>query len=325
MNSNFYPSPYIRYRDSARTIMQDAIIVLLPPFLMAWFYYGLRSLVLGLVSVLGCVCTSGLFSLLAGKKPNLRDFSPIVTGMVIALLLPASVPFYVPLTAGVFAMGVVKFPFGGTGYNLFNPAAGGLAFAALCFPKEIFSYTIPLETLPIVISEGVKYVQSPAAIMALGGIPSIDTTEMLLGNFPGPMGATNILVIGACLLYLLVRKSTVWYVPAVYLGTVSAVAALCGLEGVSAGQAVVLELISGSLPFVAVFMLTDPVTQPKRPLAKVCYAVAAGFFTMLFRYFGAVAPSSIFALLLANSLSPALDAWAEEIAAAGREVRYEGK
>lgn len=325
MAYNSHPSPYIRYRESARIIMQDAMIVLLPPYLMAYFYYGPRSLLLGLVSVVTCICTSGLCSLFSGRKINPRDFSPTVTGMIIALMLPASAPFYLPVVAGIFAMTVVKFPFGGTGYNLFNPAASGLAFAALCFPKEVFAYTTPLETLPIVIGEGMKFVQSPAAILAMGGIPSIETAEMLLGNFPGPMGATNILVIGACLLYLLIRKNIAWYVPVTYIGTVSLITAMCGLEGATIPQAIVLEVISGSLLFVAVFMLTDPVTQPKRPIAKVAYAFLAGLITMMFRYFGSVAPSSVFALLLANAFVPMLDTWAESRAAAERGADYEAE
>lgn len=303
--------PLIHRGEHSPMFLLDTAIALAPPFFMACFYYGLRSLAVGAVTVAAAILTNGLCSLLSGKGLAWWDASPLVSGMIIALLMPASVPFYVPVTAAIFAMVVVKFPFGGTGNNLFNPAAGGLCFAIICFGELICSYPVPLEPLPITVDGSVKLVQGAAALLKMGAVPSLSTQQLMLGNFAGPMGATNLLVLGACLVYLLVRRTVQWYVPATYLATVSLFAGLIHHEDLSYWQSIVLELVAGGLMFAAVYMLTEPVTLPKRPMARLMYALLAGTLTMLFRYYGAVTFSAPFALLLCNAFGPLLDRVAE--------------
>lgn len=312
MKLNAKPFPHIRAEERSPMLMLDTAIALIPPFFMACFYYGFRSLILGLHTVVAALLANVLSNLLSGKGIQWWDVSPIVTGMIIALMMPASIPIYVPVVAAVFAILVAKFPYGGTGNNLFNPAAAGLAFVSLCFGEQLVNYPQPLEPLPLVVDESVKLVQGAASLLKMGAIPSISVDQLALGNFAGPMGTTNILVIAACLIYLLIRRNIKWYVPLTYLATVSVFAANIHHENVTALESVVLELVAGSLMFVAVYMLTEPVTQPKRPMGRILYAITMGILTMLFRYYGQAPYSAVFALLLCNALTPLFDQLVEQ-------------
>lgn len=310
MKLSIYHSPYIHFRESSRTVMSDTLISLAPLYFMAYFYYGVRTLAIAAVSVFTCVAADWICTLLARGHVNFRDLSPVITGMIISLLLPAAIDYKIVAVAALFAILVAKAPFGGTGNNIFNPAAAGIAFVTVCWTDKVFAYTQPLDRLPLLLGEGVKFLQGPAATLKLGGTPSLSSTELILGNFPGSMGATNVLIILACLAYLLVRRNVKWYVPAAYLATVALIGALAHPFGASMMESAMYEVVTGSLLFVAVFMLCEPVTTPKRGLARLLYAICAGIVTMLFRYFGTLEQSAVFALLLMNALSPAFDSLA---------------
>lgn len=314
------PFPYIRAEERSPMFVMDTAIALIPPFFMACFYYGTRSLALGALTVTAALLANWLGNLFNGEGIEWWDASPLVTGMIIALMMPASIPFYIPMIAAAFAILVAKAPYGGTGNNLFNPAAAGLAFISICFGDQLTSYPVPLETLSMTVDETVKLVQGPMSLLKMNAIPTISTDQLMLGNFAGPMGTTNILVIAACLVYLMVRRNVKWYVPAAYLATVSFFAANIHHEEVTAVESVILELVAGSLMFVAVYMLTEPVTLPKRTTAKLLYAVTAGIITMLFRYYGVVLYSAVFALLLTNAFSPLFDRLAEQAYIVERSV-----
>ena len=300
--------PHIRQKDSCRTMMDDVIIVLAAVYLMASYYYGLRAVLLGLFAAgVAILCDLACKALLR-QHIIWRDHSSLVTALIIPLLMPASVQYAVVATAVIFALVVVKYPFGGVGNNLFNPAAGGFAFAAICFPRQIFAYPMPLDRIPLFGENTSGLVYSAAYTLKAGGIPtSGDLLELLLGNVAGPMGATNILVIFACLGYLIVRRTVRFQVPLCFLATCAAFAFLFPRVSIPRGESVVYELFSGCLVFGAVFMLTDPVSSPKRALSGTVYAIFAGMVTMLFRRFGNFEESFAFSLLLCNAFSPSFD------------------
>ena len=131
----FQNAPHVRQSESVLTIMTDVVIALVPLYIMSFFYYGVRALVLGLCGVASCLVFSAVGSLVSKERPNIRDLTSAITGLIIPLLMPADVPYYVILAACAVAILVVKLPFGGTGYNLFNPAAVGFASVALCWPE----------------------------------------------------------------------------------------------------------------------------------------------------------------------------------------------
>lgn len=299
--------PYIRHPESARTIMGDVIIALAPLYFMACFYYGYRILLVGAAAVLSCLLADWLCSYLLHGRINSRDLSAVVTGLIIPMLMTPAIDLPIVVAASLFAILVCKAPFGGTGHNIFNPAAAGVAFATICWSDQIFSYTQPLTHLPAAIDSTVTFLQGPTATLKLGGIPRLDLTELLLGNFPGPIGSTYTLIIAASLLYLLARNVVKWYSVLAYILPVAAIAAVSHPYGVSPAESIAYELFAGSLFFVAVFIVSDPVTSPKYRLSRILYGVCAGIVTMLFRYFSPLELSAVFAVLLMNALAPVFD------------------
>ena len=157
-------APYVRNRDTAFAVMMDVVIALLPLYFMAFYFFGLRALLLGLASTAAAVVSDFVCILLEGKRPYLRDISSVVTGMILPLLMSAATPYYVVVSASVFAIVFVKHVFGGVGQSAFNPAAAGFAFAAACWPTQVFSYPVPFAELEPFGGRGTnqRYLGSPA-------------------------------------------------------------------------------------------------------------------------------------------------------------------
>ena len=317
--------PHIRSRESNQTVMMDAVIALLPLYAMATYYYGKRAVALGLFSVAVTAVLDILCVITRRHVPNIRDLSPVVTGLLLPLLMPASVRFEVVAVAALFAVAVAKHPFGGVGENIFNPAVAGAAFATVCWPKAMFLYPVPFELLPVAVGDSVKLVNSPAYTLMLGGAPSTDMLDMLMGNYAGPMGATNILVLCTCFLYLAVRKTVSIWMTGAFLSSAALVAALMPRAMLSPLASVGYELMSGLTLIGAIFLLNDPVTSPKRKLPKLLYGFLAGAVSMLFRHLGGDEDSLLFALLVMNSTVWIFDLWGEHLAHAFRRKNIEFK
>lgn len=300
-------APHIRHSDNNKTLMGDMILTLLPLYLIGVCFYGLRVPVTMLFSVLVCWLCDMVCSLLHSRSINFRDFSAVVTGLIIPLLMPASVPFHVVAVAGVVAIAVVKHPFGGTGENLFNPAAGGVAFVIACWPRQMFSYPAIFSALPLWNTDEVLTFSGTAYTLKMGGLPGADLNDMLLGLVPGPVGTVSILVLLACLVYLSVRRTVHPLQPLCFLAAVALMAFAFPRADFSRTLSVFYELMSGSLVFGAVFLLNDPVTSPKRPAARALYGFVAGIVVMLFRHFGGFEQGLVFALLFMNALSEQFD------------------
>lgn len=313
MKLSSHLAPHIRSGFDVRTIMGDAIITLTALYIMAVFYYGQRALVLGAVSVFTCVSADMVCSLLRRRKPSLMDWSAVVTGLLLPLLMPASVPYKVVVAAGLFAILVVKQPFGGVGSNVFNPAAGGFAFAVVCWSKELFAYPMPFGSLPVWGEITAPLYSSTAYTMYVGGIPQIAPQNLLMGLAPGPMGTTNILVLGACLLYLALRRTVRFQQPFFLLAAVALVAFLNPRTGAAPWASVFYELTAMPTLFAATFLFSDPVTTPSRGTSKALYAFAAGLVLMAFRYTGGYEFTEPFAILAMNALTPVFDTLAEAI------------
>lgn len=317
--------PHIRSRESHQTITVDVIIALLPLYAMATYFYGKRAIVLGLFSAAITTVLDMLFVAFRHRVPNIRDHSALVTGLIIPLLMPASSRFDVVAIAAVFAMAIAKHPFGGVGHNIFNPAVAGIAFVSVCFPRSMFSYPVPFDVLPINITERIRLVAAPARSLALGGVPALAPLDMLLGNFPGPMGATNILVLITCLLFLAVRRSVSISLTASYIVGFSFVAAFWPRAMLTPELSVFYELTSGIALITAVFLINDPVTSPKRLESKVIYGLLTGIFCMVLRKIGRYEESILFALLIMNAAVWIIDMLGERIAHSIRRIKIESQ
>lgn len=314
--------PHIRSREGNATLMGDCIIAMLPLYMMATYFYGGRAIVLGLVGILFATVTDGLCVLLSYRVPNLRDLSAVVTGMMIPLLLPASVRVEIIAASAVFAIAVVKHPFGGTGHNIFNPAAAGVAFATVCWPTQVFAYPPVFSSLPLQIGEHLILASSPAKALALGGAPRVDWLDLLLGNCAGAMGATHILVLGTCLLYLIFRKLATWQNTLSFLAGAALVAGLFPRAPISPLRSIGYEWMSGLLLFGAVFLINDPVTTPKRQLPRMLYGFLTGALGMIFRHYGYFEESLLFAILIMNASVWMIDLWGEGLAHQSRRKHH---
>ena len=308
----FQNAPHVRQSESVVTMMADVIVALLPIYLIAFFYHGARSLVLGIFGVLFCGLLSVLGAILLREKPA-ADLTPIITGLIIPLLLPADIPYYVLFSACAVAIFVVKIPFGGTGYNLFNPAAVGFASVAICWPELVFRYPATMQKIEVFGESTVKIAQSPAYSLSLGAIPDQNILDLLLGSAPGPMGATNILVVVACGIFLIVKKAINWIEPVSFILPYSVLCLLFPRIGGSPLEALCYELFSGALIFGAFFMLTEPVTSPKRDFGKLMAGVSSAIVVFLFRYFGKFEMGFASALILMNVFSPIFDSVCENV------------
>lgn len=319
------PAPHIRDSASNRSVMGDVILTQLALYFMAIFYYGPRAGALGLCGVATCWAADAVCQLLRGRRPNPRDLSPVVTGIMIPLLMPASIDYSVVVAASLFAICVVKHPFGGLGHNMFSPAAGGVAFAIVCWPAAMFSFPNHFVRLEPWEPVAAALSHSDAYTLYLGGAPTTEFNDILLGMIPGPMGVTNVLVILACMIYLSARGTIRPLQPVLTLGTVALLAFCFPRADVSGLHSVFYELFCTSAVFCAVFQLTDPVTSPKRGVAKALYGLAAGVLIMVFRWYGGYEETTLFALLMMNALAPAFDRLAEHWAAQERRIRYGAK
>lgn len=285
-------SPHVRRTGSVAGMMFDVIVALLPIYIMAFYYNGIRAIWLGLAGVVSAVGFSALSALLSRRPLDLSDFTPVITGLIIPILMPADIPYYVIAVAEFVAIMVVKFPFGGTGENLFNPSAVGFAAVALCWPSLVFSY--PGGT-------------SPAYSLTIGAVPDYDILEMLLGKVPGPMGASCILVILASGLFLAIKKDINWRTPVFFLLSFGILSLIFRRITATALESALYELCSGMIVFGGVFMMSEPVTSPKNAYAVSVYSFIGGVVAYLFRRFGGFEDGFIFALILLNVIAPLFD------------------
>lgn len=308
----FQNAPHVRQSESVRTMMTDVIIALLPVYLMGFFYYGAKALLLGLCGVLSCVGFSAIGSLALKEKFSF-DLTPVITGLIIPLLMPANIRYFVIIAACAVAIFVVKVPFGGTGSNLFNPAAVGFAASAICWPELVFRYPVPVQNIELFGESTAKIAQSPAYSLALGAVPEYEVLDMILGSVPGPMGATNIFVVAACGIFLIVRKAVNWITPVSFLVPYALLSIAFPRIEASSFDVLCYELFSGTIVFGAFFMLSEPVTSPKRDFGKLMAGISSAVVVFLFRYFGGFEMGFASALIVMNVFSPVFDNICEEI------------
>lgn len=315
-------APHIRSDTNNKTVMGDAVVTLAALYFMAACYYGRRAIHLGLLSVAVCWAADAACVALRGRKVSLRDFSPVVTGMIIPLMMPANIPYHIVVVADLFAILIVKQPFGGLGNNLFNPAAGGIAFAIACWPSQMFSYPVPNVSLDLLGELGSGAASSISYSLYLGAVPLADYTSVLLGQQAGPMGTTCVLVICACLLYLVFRGTVRYQQSLLLLLTVAGLNFLFPRIAADGAASAFYEVLATPVLFCAAFMFTDPATSPIRNLGKGVYGVVGGIVVVLSSRFGGYEQTVVFAILLMNALSPALDQLAELYITRKRRMRY---
>jgi len=302
--------------------MGSMLLAMVPLLVMAVFNYGWNVVAL-VASGMGSAFFAELIFSLIQKKTYEFDFSPLVTGLMIAFLLPANAPFWYPVLGAVFAIWVVKMPFGGVGKNIFNPAAAGFVFLAVCFEKKVFSYP-GVNMVGHQLKEAVL-APSPAEILGKGGVPTPTILEVLLGRFPGPLGTTSIALMLCVATYVFFKRWRLLIIPAGFLSVAALFALFVHRLPSGMGPSLFFELTSGSLLFCALYVATDPVTASGSTLGRLMYGAGCGALTMLFRYTGRFEQGACIAILVMNAAAPYFDRIARRasMAVAARQNRTE--
>lgn len=277
-------SPHIRSGETTRRLMGTVLLALLPTLAAGVWFFGLRALLLTLVSVASCVASEWAFRAVTKSPGSIADGSAAVTGLLLALTLPATAPYWLAAVGGVFAIVVVKGLSGGLGQNIFNPALAARAFLMLLWPAWLVRYAPAGAELPLFGSTAdVVSAATPLHDMVMPALPAASPADMLLGNIGGCIGEVSALalLIGGAI--LLGRKVISWRIPAAYLGTV-AFLTLVFYKGEDPVAWMLYSLLGGGVMLGALFMATDYATSPALPAAQLVYGVGCGALTVLFRY-----------------------------------------
>lgn len=283
-------SPHIRTKLTVSRVMIDVALALVPTSVAAVYFFGLRALIMILASIAGAVISEYAIQKAFKKEVTIKDGSALVTGLLLALNVPVSLPIWKLVLGSVFAIVVVKQFFGGLGQNFMNPALGARCMLMTSFAKEMGSFTKPMTDMV-----------STATPLAGGEMPSV--TDMLIGNMPGSMGEVSkiALLIGAA--YLLYRGVIKIHVPAVYIITTMLTLLVCGtgMEGL------LNHLLTGGLILGAFFMATDYASTPITFKGQIVFAIGCGLLTALIRLYGAYPEGVSYSIIIMNVFTPLIE------------------
>lgn len=300
-------TPHIRENNSISDVMLDVIIALMPVAFAGVIYFGRRAFMVMLLSVVSCCAFEFLFEVLAHKKRTVKDFSAVVTGLLLSFILPVGIPYYMVIIGSFVAIVITKQLFGGIGQNFMNPALTARAFLLASFPVAMT--TFPIGRMEI-LDKAVDAVTGATPLSAeyVGTYPTL--WELFIGKtqngaaIGGCIGETCALAILIGFVYLLVRKVITARIPVAYLGTVL-VMYLLFKNDVNP----VSGLLTGGVMLGAVFMATDYVTSPTTKTGQIIFGVGCGALTCVIRFWGGYPEGVTYAIMLMNILTPLLDKW----------------
>ena len=326
------PAPHFRTSDSCLLMNLDVLVCVAALCVFSAIYYGWRPVFIVLLCMATALVCELLCCALMKRKPTVNDSTALTTGALVGAMMSPLAPYWVGMLASAVAICCLKMPFGGTGRNMFNPAAGGVAVVTLLFPSLMFSYPTLDTQLPL-SWDGLSTVltqKSPAAQLAAGAVPPYSVSDLLLGRYPGAIGTTAALILIACAIYLSIRHSGSPIITVSYLAT-------CVLGFwlfPQAENALLLELCAGYLLFAGIFLMGDPVTAPRFWLARIGYGILGGSVMILLRHVGQFEEGACFGILIVNAFAPILDRGAWRLwnavrrrfeARAEREVTVDGE
>ncbi len=315
-------SPHIKSGTSVERIMWTVVFCLLPPLLLSVFIFGFQTLFITMISVGSCVATEAISQKLLHRPVTIKDGSAVITGLLLAYVIPPGVPFWMPILGAVMAIYVAKHLLGGIGFNIFNPALIGRAFMVATFPVAMTSAWLPpLRDASVFhyMGSGVDAVSTATPLYVLKhygmgalvekfGSMSTIYTEFFLGWRPGCIGETSALLLLLGGLFLIYKRYITWHIPISVIVTVGFLTWAFGGDSLFTGDPV-LAVLSGGVMLGAFFMATDYVTSPNHPKGKLIFGAGVGALTVLIRLKGGYPEGVCYAILLMNALTPALDEW----------------
>ena len=300
-------SPHIYTKNDTRIIMQDVIIALMPAILAGIYFFGYRAALIAIVTVASSIAFEHLWNVAFKKKTTIFDLSGAVSGVLLALNMPATVPLWMPVVGSFFMIIIVKMCFGGLGQNFVNPALAARAFLLTSWPSLMTTFAEPkAKLLPIFAPDAVTH-STPLALIkdkAAENLPSY--IDLFVGNVGGCIGETSKIALLIGLIYLIVRNVVSWRVPVAYVGTVAVLTWVFGGEGFFTGDWV-FHLLSGGLFLGAFFMATDYTTTPVTQKGLIVFGVGCGILTVIIRLISRDPEGVSYAILLMNVASPLIE------------------
>lgn len=303
---NVSASPHIRSKVSTDKIMLMVIISLLPSALFGCWNFGIRALLVLLISVAAAVATEYIYEKCMHKTITVGDFSAVLTGLLLGMNMPPMIPLWMPALGSVFAILVVKQLFGGLGQNFMNPALAGRCFLMISFAGKMTDFTVPAGGMSNLYDTASG--ATPLAAMKAG--EAVDFVSLFVGNIKGTIGETSViaLLIGAA--FLLFMKVIDWRIPGTYIGSFAVFIALFDIfNGGFDFYHLLCEICGGGLLLGAFFMATDYVTTPITKNGQLIYGCVLGLLTGIFRMLGASAEGVSYAIIFGNLLIPLIERW----------------
>ena len=289
---NLSSCPHVRSKLTTQGVMTDVLIALLPTAILGVVFHGFQAFLVIALSMCSAVVTEYLFNVVTKRKQTIYDRSAMVTGLLLALTMPAKVPFYLPILGSVFAILVVKCLFGGLGHNIMNPALTGRAFLLISFGSMMTQYSV----------DGVS-AATPLALLGQG--QTVELLPILMGSASGVIGSSALgLILGG--IYLLLRGGITWEIPASMIATTWLFLVIFGGHGFAPSY-ILPQLFGGGLLMAAFFMATDPVSCPSTRDGQLVFGIFAGLLIGLFRVKGASPDSTTYAVLIADLVGPVID------------------
>ena len=302
--ANFVVSgtPHVRSKESIQSIMRDVIIALVPATAAGIYYFGLRALILIVAAIISAVFFEWLYEKITKKPVTINDLSAVVTGLLLAMNLPASAPVWVAIVGSAFAIIFAKQLFGGLGQNFINPALAGRAFLLASYPTEMTTWVVPNG----LAADAATYA-TPLAQLKNGALDA-SLEQLVIGQVGGTIGETCAiaLIIGG--IYLLYKHVISWKIPVIYIATVFILFAVIGRHGM---RMPLQEIFACGVMLGGIFMATDYASSPVTPKGQVIFAVGAGLLTYLIRTFGGYPEGVSYSILIMNCCVPLIERFTE--------------
>jgi electron transport complex protein RnfD len=312
-------TPHIRSSVTTQSIMRDVLIALLPAAIMGVVFFGLNAALIIVISVASSVIFEAIYEKLAKKPSTIGDLSAAVTGLLLAMNLPATCSFWVPIVGSFVAVIIAKQLFGGIGFNFINPALAGRAFLMASYPSQMMTY--PETSFGVKgIATNIDAISNATPLQQIHQFQQIkQTTEVLspnandylnalVGNIGGVIGETCAIALILGGLYLLIRKVISWHIPVCYIATVFVLTLIFG----GSSRIAPYELLCGGLMLGAFFMATDYTTSPMTNKGKVIFAIGCGFITTIIRLYGGYPEGVSYSILLMNLTVPLIDRFCKQ-------------
>lgn len=286
-------NPHIRSPYKSSQIMLMVLAALLPASAFGVWNFGLNAFIIIMISIASSVATEYIYEKLMHKKITINDYSAALTGLLLALNLPATVPWWLPVIGSVFAVLIVKQLFGGLGQNFMNPALGARCFLLISFTGRMTDFTY----------DGISGA-TPLAALKAG--EAVNLKDMFFGTTAGTIGETSVIAILIGAVFLLATGIINLRIPATYIITFALFIVIFGGHGLDSSY-LAAQLCGGGLMLGAFFMATDYVTSPITKNGQLIFGIVLGIFTGLFRLFGNSAEGVSYAIIISNMLVPLIE------------------